>query len=109
MDKRLGARLKKIEEQIETLSAVEKDFLNLDAHKDVLFAELFRKSAGKSVADREADVYASQEWRDFSKGLAETQAEFHRQRRWYELRLKAYDGEHITYKVENAAILRQGA
>lgn len=108
MDKRLGERLKKIEDQIDVLNVAERDFLNLEAQKDVLYAELFRKAEGKSVADKEACVCASQAWRDFARGLAETQAEFHRQRRWYELRLKAYDAEHLTYKIENAAVLRQG-
>ena len=108
MDKRLGDRLKKVEDQIEILSAIEKSFLYLDAHKNVLYSELFRKAGGKSVADKEAEVFSSQEWIDFSRGLAETQAEFHRQRRWHELRLKAFDGEYLTYKTEGSAISRQG-
>lgn len=109
MDSRLGQRLLKIEEQIDLLSKAESLFLDLDAHKDVLYSELFRKSQGKSIADREAFVYSTDDWKSFAKGLSQAHAEYNKQKRWYELRLKAYDAEHLSYKIEGSVIPRSGA
>jgi len=107
MDDRLYKRLEKLEEQIETLRDAEKQFLALDAHKKVLAAQLFLKADGKNVAEREASVYASDDWIVFSKGHVEAESSYNHERRRYELRLKAYDAEHLTLKTEAPAIKRQ--
>lgn len=106
MDNHLKDRLASIAKQIEVLAKVENDYLVLEAHSDVLYAEMFRKSSKSSVADREAEVYDSPTWINFSRGLAEAHARFNKERRNYELKMKAYDAEHLTYKVENQAIKR---
>lgn len=107
MDKRLLERLQKVDRQIKKLLEIEEKFLYLDAHKKVLFSELFRKSEGKNVAEKEANAYSSQDWKDFILGLAKAEAEFNLERRNYELRLKAFDSEYITYKIEERAVKRQ--
>lgn len=109
MDARLYKRLKRIEEHLETLWITEKEFLYLDAHKKVLFAELYRSVDGKSVADKEAAAYASDDWRDFIRGLSEKEAQYNAEKRRYELLIKAYDAEHLTLKTEHPVINRQGA
>lgn len=107
MDDRLYKRLEKIEESIDTLRKVEGEFLYLDAHRKVLFSQLFMKAEGKNNAEKEALAYASKDWRDFIEGLVKAETNFNHERRMYELRLKAYDAEHLTLKTETPVIKRQ--
>lgn len=109
MDDRLYKRLEKIEESIESLRDVERRYLGLEAHRKVLYSQLFLKSQGKNVAEKEATAYNSKDWRDFIAGLVEAETDFNLERRMYELRLKAYDAEHLTLKTEVPVIKRQGA
>lgn len=108
MDDRLYKRLEKIEQSIEQLREVEKRFLNLEANKKPLFSMLFLQVTGNN-AEREAKVYDSNDWREFAAGLVEAEVAFNHERRMYELRLKAYDAEHLTLKTETPVIKRQGA
>lgn len=109
MDSRLYKRLEKLEAQIERLRIKERAFLQLDAHKKVLAAHLFIGADGKNVAEREANVFASDDWQDFIEGHVEAESAFNHERRRYELQLKAYDAEHLTLKTEVPVIKRQGA
>ena len=108
MDDRLYKRLEKIERSIEELREVEARFLALEAHKKVLYSQVFLTAEGKNVAEKEANAYASQDWRDFVGGLVKAETAFNHARRMYELRLKAYDAEHLTLKTETPAIKRHG-
>ena len=108
MDDHLYERLKKIEEQVERLEKIEKQYLYLDAHKKIMFSSLFLEAEGKSVAEREAFVYASDKWKNFIDGAVEAETQYLREKRLLELKLKAYDAAHLTFKVEGAAIKRQG-
>ncbi len=107
MDSRLETRLKRLEGQINFLRQVEEKFFELEAHKKSLAAELFLASKGKNVAEREALAYASQQWKDFAIGLARSESSYNNEKRRYELQLKAYDAEHLTFKIEESAIKRQ--
>lgn len=107
MDDRLYKRLEKIEESIDNLREVEKQFLTLEANKKALYSELFLRAEGKNVAEKEATAYSSKAWRDFSAGLVAAESDFNHERRMYELRLKAYDAEHLTLKTETPVIKRQ--
>ena len=109
MDKRLFGRLSKIEQHIDVLKKVESEFLYLEAHKKVMFSSLFLQAEGKNVAEKEANAYASADWVNFIDGHAEKEAEYNYMRRLYELKLKAYDAEHLTLKTETPVISRQGA
>lgn len=109
MDERLFKRLEKIEDSITELREVEKRYLALEATRKPLYSQLFLQAVGKSVADREATAYNSADWRDFAAGLVEAESDLNHARRMYELRLKAYDAEHLTYKNEQPVIRRQGA
>jgi hypothetical protein len=107
MDKCLFDRLKKIEDHIGVLKSIESRYLQLLAHEKVLFAKLFTSVGPGSIEDRKQAVYASQAWIDFADGLAECEASHLESKRLYELKLKAYDAEHLTFKVEAPAIKRQ--
>jgi hypothetical protein len=109
MDKRLHDRLAKIEASIESLSEAEGAYLALEANRKPLYSKLFLLADGKNVAEKEARAYDSQDWRDFAKGHAEAEARMNHESRMYQLRLKAYDAEHLTLKHEAPAIKRQGA
>lgn len=107
MDTRLKQRLDKLEAQIDKLRIAEREFLSLDAHRKVLAAQLFIKSEGKNVAEREANVYSCSDWTAFSNAHVEAESAFNHERRRYELQLKAYDAEHLTLKTETPVIKRQ--
>lgn len=107
MDSKLRARLEKIEQSLHTLRAAEHMYLKLEAHRKVLFSQLFLKAEGKSIAEKEANAYASADWQAFVAGMIEAETEFNNERRFYELRLKAYDAEHLTLKTEAPVIRRQ--
>lgn len=108
MDDRLLERLNKINTQIDELKIIEKQFLHLSAHEKILYARLFLRTKGHgNNEDRKSEVMASQDWIDFAEGLVEAEANYQEARRRYELKLKAYDAEHLTFKNENPAIKRQ--
>jgi hypothetical protein len=109
MDDRLYKRLEKIEQSIDELRDVEKRFLALEANRKPLYSQLFLKAEGKNIAEREAEAYNSKDWRDFAAALVDAESDFNHERRMYELRLKAYDAEHLTLKTEVPVIKRQGA
>lgn len=107
MDQRLKDQLDKIDKHIKKLFTIEKQFLYLDGTKKSLLAELTRKAEGKSHAERESIALSMGDWKDFAKGLAEKEAEFNREKRRYELLMKAMDCEYATYKIEAQVIKRQ--
>lgn len=107
MDDRLFKRLEKIESSIELLRDAEHTFLTLEANRKVLAAQLYLKAEGKNVAEKEANAYATLDWRNFAAAHVDAETNFNRERRMYELRLKAYDAEHLTFKNEAPVIKRQ--
>lgn len=109
MDQRLADKLNSISEQIDVLRPLESAYLELEAHRKVLFAQLFLKTDGKNITERESQVYASADWMNFIAGLTQAETDLNHARRVYELTLKAYDAEHLTLKTEVPAIRRQGA
>jgi len=107
MDSRLDERLNALADQIDLLREVETAFLLLEASKKPLYSQLFLKAEGKNVAEKEANAYNSKDWRDFAAGLVEAESAFNHERRRYELKLKAYDAEHLSLKTETPVIKRQ--
>lgn len=106
MDQRLRERLQRIDSHIETLKVLEELFLQLSAHEKVLYSSLYLTKEG-SVEQRKAEVYASEQWQEFSKGLVVAEASYLEGKRKYELKLKAFDAEYLTMKTEAPAIRRQ--
>lgn len=109
MDDRLFERLKKIEQSIDEMRDIETRYLTLEGNKKALLAQLTIKAPGKSFAEREAHALASDEWRDFNAGLVEAEVAFNHARRFYELRLKAFDAAYLSLKTETPAIRRQSS
>lgn len=106
MDQKLNNRLVKIREQIDFMGPIEENFLNLKASKDGMLAQLTLKAPGKSMAERESNALASGDWITFASGLAKAETDYNRSRRVLDLLFKAYDAEHLTYKIENSSIQR---
>lgn len=109
MDAKLRMRLERLEEQHAKLCPIVDKVRELEANEKPLFSKLFLAADGKSVAEREAQAYASQDWIDFAQALAHAKSEFINEMRWFEIRQKAYDAEHLTLKTEVPVIKRQGA
>lgn len=107
MDSRLEERLRLADEQSNRLFQAETEYNQLDASEKALLAMLTLKQEGKSHAERETKALASQDWSDFNAGYALRKAEYNRERRRYELLIKAYDAEHLSFKIEEGAIRRQ--
>lgn len=107
MDRRLEERLEKLADQIDKVREAEHAFLQLEASRKPLYSQLFLGAEGKNVAEKEAHAYHSKDWRDFAAGLVEAESAFNHERRRYELQLKAFDSEYLTYKIEESVIRRQ--
>lgn len=108
MDTELRGRLRKIEEQIEKLKPIERRFLYLDAHREAMQSQIFLKTDGKTVKEREAKALASEDWTNFTEGWVESKSEYNHEKRLLELKLKAFDATYLSYKVDGTAIRRQG-
>lgn len=106
MDPKLHFRLLKIRERIDSLEPLEEKHLTMKASKDAMLAQLSLKAPGKSVAEREMKALASPEWQTYCQGMAKAETDYNRARRELDLQFKAYDAEHLTYKIENSSIQR---
>lgn len=108
MDSILQKRLNDIASQIDKLKISEELFLNLDASKKAQYGTLYLTTSG-TVAEREAKVHMSKIWNEFTMAHVAAETEYNREKRMLELYIKAYDAEHITYKIENQGINRPGS
>lgn len=79
----------------------------MDGAKDHLLAVLISKSEATSHAAKEVIAKATPEWESFRKNLATAEAAFHRERHLLDLKLKAFDAEFLSLKLESPAIKRQ--
>lgn len=107
IDKVLLERLYRIEQRISILREKEEKYLHLEAHKKVVFANLYISAHGKSIAEKENNAYASDEWKNFAEAHAIAFADYNQARREHELSIKAYDAAHLTLKTESPIIKRQ--
>lgn len=108
MDSQLADRLNALNDQNDALRKTEEAFLRLDAEKKALLAKLTTKADGKSHSEREANALASQDWADFSLGLALTESEYQFDKRRFAILEKAYLAEHASFTREARLITRQG-
>jgi len=107
MDDRLRQRLRTWNDQLVLLAAIERECFQLEATEKALEGRLFLQAMGKTVEERKAQAYASTDWQDFKTGLATARAHYHNHRRLLELRIKAYEAEYCTYKIE-AEMIHKG-
>ena len=104
MDSRLRERLDRWHTQIESLKDEELECLSLEAQEKGVYSGLFLKAAGKTVSDREALAYASEEWKNFQIHLVEAKTKYHHAKRELDFKQKAFEAEYLTYKIESDAI-----
>jgi len=104
MDSRLQERLDKWFNAIDELHEVELDYLSKEGREKSLEGQLFLLSDGKTVDAKKADAYSDHKWIDFKEDLAKTKANYNKTKRLLELKIKAYESEYLTYKLESEAI-----
>lgn len=107
MDSRLEEKLRKIDSHIVILRELEGDYFQLEASEKPTLAKIILNMQGTSHAQKENAALASQDWIDFSNGLAESHAIYLQAKRRYELLLKAFDAEYLSLKTDSQAIRRQ--
>lgn len=108
MDQGLKERLVKVHDQINALYRAEAAFLTMEAAKDHQLAILVTSAPLEcsSEASKTSWAKAQGTWLRFRTNLAEAEAMFHREKHMLELKLKSYDAEHLTFKIEESAIRR---
>ncbi len=106
LDSNLRERLNRLEEQHEKLVPIIALLKELEGNEKTLWAKLYLQTSG-TVAEREARVYSSDDWINFSKALQSAKSDFINEMRFFEIRQKAYDAEHLSLKVETPVIKRQ--
>lgn len=109
MDSRLDERLRKWDEQIEVVSKIEEKFFVMEGTEKSLEGQLYLSAPMqyKTIDDKRSWAYHNDDWRDFKKTLAEMRAQYNKERRILDLRIKAYEAEYLTFKVE-AEIIHKG-
>ena len=107
MDERLLDRLNKIHEQIDDLKQKEFTYLKLAAHEKILFAKIYLSFENGSVEDRKQKAYMHPDWESFIEGFVHAETDYLEAKRLFELKMKAYDAEHLTLKSEIPTIKRQ--
>lgn len=106
MDRELANRLNELWKQSDRLKEVERTFLELEANKKALLAQLTLKAPGKSFAEREAQALASEDWRVFTAALVNAETEYNFEHRKFSILDKAWTSEYGTFKQEDRAIKR---
>lgn len=108
MDKILRDRLTAIHKQISLLFEAEKLSGELEASEKTMYAQLFLATdSTQSIEQRKNIVYASRDWRDFSKGLVLAQAQKNQARRLLELLNAAFQAEYLEHKITHDTIKKQ--
>lgn len=100
MEIQLKEALSRWSSQIDKLRDVEEKYFSLEASEKAFFHTLFAKATGKTIMDRECEVYRSSEWKRFSEGLALSRAEFNYEKRVLEIKIKAFDAAYLGAKQE---------
>ncbi len=106
MDAKLRERLDVWEKQILVVREAEGVFLSLESQEKALYASLFLDGRHGTMAEKEARAYNTPEWRDFSRGLAEAKSEFNHARRVLDFRIKEFEAEYLSFKIESDHIKR---
>jgi len=104
LDIRLEQRLTKWHEQIEKLKEAEANYFTLESSEKWYLAKLTLEAEGKSMAERETIALGSSEWNNFKLRLADAKLIYLTERRILDLKIKAYESEYQTYKLEAEAI-----
>jgi len=108
MDSRLQEKIALLEERSEELRRHEEVYFDLAGSEKSFEESLFLKARAPTVAERKAIGKTTGEYKVFMTGLAKAKSAYNHAKRRYEIGIKMYDGEHITFKVQENIIRRQG-
>lgn len=100
MDPQLESKLSDWENQITKLRHKEQMFLSLEANEKAVYSKLFLQNKG-TIPEREALAYATEEWHDFSNGLAVAKSEYHHERRMLDLKIKVYEATYLSVRNDH--------
>ena len=103
MDTRLQERLTKWHSHIDKLKEDEENFDNIQLELEILRAGIFLKAEGNN-AEREAQVSISPEVVSASMNLNDASSEYNHSKRQLEVKIKAFEAEYLTYKIEAEAL-----
>lgn len=109
MDERLRICLERVKDQVDVLYRAEEKFMTLDAvyeHKLARLIEAVDPSIGSMVA-REKRAKATDEFKEFCEAMGFAKGIMNREKRLLDLKMKQFDGEYLTLKVESPLIKRQ--
>lgn len=109
MDERLRICLERVKDQVDVLYKAEEKFMTLDAiyeHKLARLIEAVDPSISSMVA-REKTAKATDEYKDFCEAMGFAKGIMNREKRLLDLKMKQFDGEYLTLKVESPLIKRQ--
>lgn len=95
-------------DQISRLKVAELNYRQLAASEKAFYAERYLKTEGKTVAEKESLVFASQPMKDFLQGLAAAQTRYNFELRNLDLAQANFNAHYLSFKVDSAAISRQG-
>lgn len=109
MHPELDARLKLWKTALNELRKAEHVFRTADATRKSIFAQLVLKAEGKSIAEREYNALATEEWQNFAKALADAETDYNFHRCDYELKQNAFYGMLASIKRESDHIDKKGA
>lgn len=104
MDSRLQQRLDKWHKQIQTLKEMDEMNCLLESSEKTLEGKIFLSVEGKNNDIRFAKVHTHQDWIDFQAGKAAQRARYLETKRLLEIKIKAYEAEYLTLKVQAEAI-----
>ena len=108
MDDLLRTRLNQLQDQSQLLKQAEGSYRLQEAKRKSLEADLFLATSGKSVAEREAGVFASDVYKEFMADLARLETNFNHHRRRFSILESAYLAEYASYKIDANLIRKEG-
>lgn len=103
-DHRLNEKLSDWHDLLDRLKPLEEKFLSLEGEEESLYGRIFLAYTEGTIAQREALVHSSVRFMEFKRDLAKTKAEYLDCKRRLELKIKAFEAEYLTMKVEAEAI-----
>lgn len=107
MDKTLHQKLTKWHEQIVKLKETELKYLELKSQEKSVEGECFLEvQEAKNVDERKAKSFTSDKYKEFQKKFVYARVSFNYEERMLELKIKAYEAEYQTYKIEAEAVRR---
>lgn len=91
------------------LKRAEESYLEMEANKKPMLAQLTLTAEGKSFAEREAKALASDDWKRFSMGLVAAESQFNFEKRKFSILENAFFAAHSSYKLDERSIRKAGA